>query len=81
MQIQSMGNNSKTISNKVDLSDIVHDCIGVALGIAGIKSAITGIFTVEKGISLLRIMGRRYLSYIGIAWMIWDFSDCVSDFL
>lgn len=80
-QIQSMGKVSNTISNRVDFSDVVKDCISVALGIVGIRSVLTGIFTVEKGVSLLRIMGRRYLSYIGIAWMVWDFSDCVSDFL
>ena len=81
MQIQNLGTGNQPIANKVDLGAAVHDCIGVALGIYGIKSLFTGIFTVEKGISLLRILGRRYLSYIGIAWMIWDFTDCISDFL
>lgn len=61
-------------------SEIIHDCIGVALGLSGIKSAVTGIFTIEKGISLLKVIGKRYLSYAGVAWMIWDFVDCVAHF-
>ena len=63
--------------------DILRDCMGVALGIAGIKSLMTNLVTgptVKTAIATLKWVGKRYLGYIGIVWMIWDFVDCVSHF-
>lgn len=61
----------------------IKDCVGVALGIHGLKTILTDIFvapTISGTISLLKFMGRRYIGYIGIAWMVWDFYDCMSHF-
>jgi hypothetical protein len=61
----------------------IHDCVGVALGFAGLRSLMTGMVTgptVSTALGILKWVGKRYLSYIGLAWMIWDFMDCVSHF-
>jgi hypothetical protein len=66
-----------------DLSGAIHDCVGVALGLAGIKGLMTSLVTaptVSTAIGILKWFGKRYLSYIGVAWMVWDFMDCMSHF-
>jgi hypothetical protein len=63
---------------------VIHDCVGVALGLRGIGSLFAGLTatpTLGTAIGLLKFLGRHYLSWIGIAWMVWDFSNCVSDFM
>jgi hypothetical protein len=63
--------------------DIIKDCIGVALGAAGIKHLVTTLVTaptVSTAIGILKWVGKRYLSYLGVAWMVWDFIDCMSHF-
>lgn len=62
---------------------LIHDCVGVALGFAGLRGLLTGMVTgptVSTALGILKWVGKRYLSYIGLAWMIWDFMDCVSHF-
>ncbi|MBS1928195.1 MAG: hypothetical protein JST95_06355 [Bacteroidetes bacterium] len=63
--------------------DIIKDCVGVALGLAGIKHLATTLVTaptVSTAIGILKWVGKRYLSYLGVAWMVWDFIDCISHF-
>jgi hypothetical protein len=60
--------------------DRIKDCVGVAIGVTAISDLLeqTGaLMTKQTVIKSLKIIGRRYLSYIGIAWMLWDFVDCV----
>ncbi len=60
---------------------VIRECVGVALGISEISSLITNtskLMTMKGAIQLLKIMAKRYVSYIGIAWMVWDFTDCVA---
>jgi hypothetical protein len=65
------------------VGDAIKDCVSTALGIRGIqhlaKSLVTGP-SVSTAIGILKWIGGRYLSYIGVAWMIWDFVDCMSHF-
>lgn len=63
--------------------DIVRNCVSFALGIQGIKTLISetsALVSVNTAIGILKIIGKRYLSYVGIAWMVWDFADCVTSF-
>jgi hypothetical protein len=67
----------------INLEDAIHDCVGLALGVAGISSLIRNIAigpTIGSAIGILKWVGKRYLSYIGIAWMVWDFTSCMGHF-
>jgi hypothetical protein len=71
------------LSITYSLGGAIHDCVGVALGFAGLRSLLTGMVTgptVSTALGILKWVGKRYLSYIGLAWMVWDFMDCVSHF-
>lgn len=66
-------------SNSVDW-ERVRSCASFALGISGIKSLYTNTLalgTVETMIGALQLIGKRYLGYIGVALMVYDFADCV----
>ncbi|MBK0384528.1 hypothetical protein I5M32_16320 [Pedobacter sp. SD-b] len=59
----------------------VRSCASFALGVAGIKSLFTdtlALGTVETALGALKLVGKRYLGYIGVALMIYDFADCLS---
>jgi hypothetical protein len=65
------------------ISDAIKDCVSTALGISGLGNLAKSMFTaptVSSAIGILKWVGKRYLSYIGVAWMIWDFTDCMSHF-
>ncbi|MCA0364522.1 MAG: hypothetical protein LCH67_10805 [Bacteroidetes bacterium] len=67
-------------SNEID---IIKNCVSAALGIAGIKEIIANtaaLGAVETTIGALKLLGKRYLGYVGVAWMIWDFYDCYNSF-
>jgi len=67
----------------IDLGDAIHDCVGVALGVAGLSGLIRNIATgptVSSAIGILKWVVKRYLSYVGIAWMVWDFTSCMGHF-
>lgn len=55
-------------------------CVGVALGLNGIKDVInlSGLYSAKTAVQLLKTIGKRYLGYVGIVWMVWDFTDCIS---
>src|SRR5690625_53826 len=60
--------------------DRVRSCASFALGIQGIKTLYTNTLalgTVETMVGALKLIGKRYLGYIGIALMIYDFVDCL----
>jgi hypothetical protein len=63
---------------------VIKDCVSFAIGIDAISSLISNtaaLKTVSGAIQILKIVGKRYLNYVGIVWMIWDFSDCISHFI
>jgi hypothetical protein len=65
------------------IGSAIHDCVGVALGIAGLQSVFATLATtpsVSSAIGVLRWIGRRFASYAAAVWMIWDFWDCMSHF-
>lgn len=56
-------------------------CLGVALGISAVNDIISGtaaLMTVETGVQLLKVMGKRYLGYLGLAIAVYEFVDCIS---
>ena len=56
-------------------------CLASALGISAINDIISGtiaLTTVETGLQLLKVMGKRYLGYIGLAIAVYEFVECVS---
>jgi hypothetical protein len=60
--------------------DRARSCASFALGIGGIKALYANTLalgTVETMIGALKLIGKRYLGYIGVALMIYDFTDCV----
>ena len=62
-------------------SNIAVSCIASALGISAINDIISGtagLMTVESGLQLLKVMGKRYLGYIGLAIAVYEFVECVS---
>lgn len=60
----------------------VRSCVSVALGIAGIKTLLTdtvALGAIQTTVGALKIIGKRYLGYVGVALMIWDFYDCMNE--
>lgn len=69
--------NEESILEAVSSSS-VKDCIAVALGISTIKNiGINGLISAKTGMQIVWQIGKRYLGYVGLAWAIWDFVDCV----
>jgi len=69
--------------SSINLEDAIHDCVGLALGVAGLRGLIMNIAagpSVGSAIGILKWVGKRYLSYVGIAWMVWDFTSCMGHF-
>lgn len=59
----------------------IRACISVASGIAGIWELFAdtaALGTARTAIGALRIIGRRYLGYWGVAMMIYEFAECMS---
>jgi len=60
----------------------VRSCASAALGLAGISELWTNILAlgkVETTMGALRLLGRRYLGWLGVALMIYDFQDCMGE--
>lgn len=60
--------------------DRVRSCASFALGVSGIRNLYlntAALGTVQTMIGALKLIGKRYLGYVGIALMIYDFTDCV----
>ena len=58
----------------------VRSCASFALGIQGIKTLYTNTLalgTVETMVGALKLIDKRYLGYVGIALMVYDFMDCL----
>jgi hypothetical protein len=65
------------------IADAIHDCVGLALGVAGLRSIAMNLVsqpTVWATMEILKWVGKRYLGYIGVGIMLWDFADCMSHF-
>jgi hypothetical protein len=60
----------------------VRSCASAALGLAGINELWTNTLAlgkVETTMGALRLLGRRYLGWLGVALMIYDFQDCMGE--
>lgn len=67
-------------SMSIDKERLSH-CLQAAIGLAGIKEAISvsGLISATTARQLLIVMGKRYLGYIGIAYMVYEFAQCISE--
>lgn len=57
----------------------IRACLSAAVGITAIYDLISNtaaLGTVETTIGALRLIGRRYLGWIGVGLMVMDFADC-----
>lgn len=57
----------------------IRACLSAAIGITAIYDLISNtaaLGTVETTIGALRLIGRRYLGWIGVGLMVMDFADC-----
>lgn len=58
----------------------IRNCLGVALGIVGFRDLLLNtrkLGSVTTAIRALKLIGRRYLGWIGVALMVYDFVDCM----
>lgn len=77
----SSENKSQTLKATELRKSKAVSCLASALGITAINDIVSGIgalMTAEKGLQVLKIMGKRYLGYIGLAIAVYEFVDCVS---
>ncbi len=59
----------------------VESCLAVAVGAVAIYDLImntAALGTVQTLIGAIRLIGRSYLGWLGVAAMIWEFSDCMN---
>lgn len=59
----------------------IMSCIGVALGVVALYDLVVNtaaLGTVQTAIGALKLIGRRYLGWIGVAVMIWEFGSCMN---
>lgn len=57
----------------------IRSCLSTAVGITAIYDLVlntSALGAVETTIGALRLIGRRYLGWIGVGLMIMDFADC-----
>jgi len=59
---------------------VIFDCLGAALGLDSIMRIINGYkgLSAAEGLAILRKVGSRYLGYIGLAYAIVSFIDCIA---
>lgn len=71
---------SASFDERIAIDQEVKACLGVAVGAVGIYDLIVNtaaLGTVETTVAALRLIGRRYLGWFGVAMMIYDFYECI----
>lgn len=61
------------------VDDRIKSCLAVAVGITGAYDLIKNtkkLMTVRTAVKALRLIGRRYLGWVGVGLMVYDFVDC-----
>jgi len=55
-------------------------CLGAATGISSIAEIadVSGLVSAKTALQLLKVIGKRYLGYIGLAIAVYSFVDCIS---
>lgn len=74
-------NNPILISDNAIDRERAQSCLLAALGISAINDIIAGtggLLTVQSSVQLLKTIGKRYLGYIGLAYAVYEFVNCVS---
>lgn len=70
---------SINVANAEEPDPTVRACLATAVGIAGIYDLVkntASLGTVQTTVRALKLIGRRYLGWVGVALMIYDFTDC-----
>ncbi|MCH8534974.1 MAG: hypothetical protein LAT51_07900 [Flavobacteriaceae bacterium] len=67
----------------------IRECLSFALGIQGIYELYKNTktlanfgkkYTAKQTLKLVKLIGRRYLGWLGVGLMVYDFADCMSNF-
>ncbi|MFZ4101944.1 MAG: hypothetical protein ACOYKR_08310 [Sphingobacterium thalpophilum] len=80
-QLAALSFTIHTQSYSVDWGQ-VRSCASMALGFRGISELWTNTLalgSVETTMGALKLLGRRYLGWLGVALMIYDFQDCMGE--
>lgn len=80
-QLAALSFTIHTQSYSVDWAQ-VRSCASAALGFAGISELWTNTLalgSVETTMGALKLLGRRYLGWLGVALMVYDFQDCLGE--
>jgi hypothetical protein len=80
-QLAALSFTIHTQSYSVDWSQ-VRSCASAALGFAGISELWTNTLalgSVQTTMGALKLLGRRYLGWLGVALMVYDFQDCLGE--
>ena len=70
---------SNAYDARISIDPRIRACLSAAIGVTAIYDLISNtaaLGTVETTIGALRLIGRRYLGWIGVGLMIMDFADC-----
>lgn len=77
--IYTTSQNDTECSSRNINTDRLLNCVGVAIGYDAIKKLAVGeIVTAATIRQALVAIGKRYLGYIGLAIMVYDFVECIS---
>ncbi len=70
---------SNAYDARISIDPRIRACLSAAIGVTAIYDLISNtaaLGTVETTIGALRLIGRRYLGWVGVGLMIMDFADC-----
>lgn len=68
---------------RMSMDPRIRNCVSTAIGIGAIRDLIlnsAALGTVGTTVGAIKLIGRRYLGWIGVAWMVMDFVDCMDSF-
>lgn len=74
---------SNAYDARISIDPRIRNCVSTALGIGAVRDLVmntAALGTVETTIAAIRLIGRRYIGWIGVAWMVMDFVDCMNSF-
>lgn len=66
----------------IEVIDCIVDATGLstlATGINALRSGTSALITAQTGLQVIKALGTRYLGYIGLAYSIYRFVNCIVD--
>lgn len=64
---------------QLETTEIIRSCLSTALGISSLVNLMSNtakLASVSGTIQLIKVLGTRYASYIGVGLMVYDFASC-----